>query len=183
MLFHRRWLIPAAALLASACGTMDAMGQNRNITELQQRAPECFTLGSLKGYYSVVATYGANVALAMGERYFDGDGSFSGVFLLNGPVVGSATGDRKITTGTQKGTYTINCDGSGVITRTLTASDGTVVQQTDNFQITKAAEVGDTLLATGLEDATQTPSALIPGGLFIIRSYNRLPDRSGPPAP
>jgi hypothetical protein len=145
--------------------------------------PACFTLESLKGYYGVVATYGANVALATGERHFDGAGNFTGVYLLNAPVAGSATGARVVSTGTQKGTYTINCDGSGVITRTLTSSTGTVVQQTDNFQITKAVTLDGTLLATGVQDEQQTPSALVAGGLFVIRTYNRLPDRSGPPAP
>jgi RNA polymerase sigma-70 factor (ECF subfamily) len=34
----------------------------------------------------------------------------------------------------------------------------------------------DQLLATGLEDATRVPSALVPGGLFVFRSYTRRPD-------
>ena len=73
------------------------------------------------------------------------------------------------------GTYSVNCNGTGVFTRTLTSSTGVVTTQTDDFVITKA-ERGGRLLATALEDAQTTPSALVPGGLFVFRSYTRRPD-------
>lgn len=136
----------------------------------------CYTAASLKGTYGVVATYGANVALALGVRHFDGEGNVTGTFTLNAPVVGSPTGARTIITGTQVGTYAVNCDGTGTITRTLTSSTGVVTTQTDDFIVTKASEQGGYLLATGLEDMTRVPSALVPGGLFIFRSYTRRPD-------
>ena len=62
------------------------------------------------------------------------------------------------------------------ITRTLTSSTGVVTTQTDDFLITKATERDGHLLATGLEDMTRVPSALVPGGLFVFRSYTRRPD-------
>jgi hypothetical protein len=31
----------------------------------------------------------------------------------------------------------------------------------------------DSFLATALEDATRVPSELVPGGLFMVRSYRR----------
>ena len=136
----------------------------------------CYTNASIRGTYAVVGTYSANVALAVGVRHFDGEGNFTGSFTLNAPVVGSPTGARTIITGTQMGTYTVNCDGTGTITRTLTSSTGVVTTQTDNFLITKAIERDERLLATGLEDMQQTPSALVPGGLFVFRSYTRRPD-------
>ena len=75
------------------------------------------------------------------------------------------------------GTYTVNCDGTGTFVRTLTSSTGVVTTQTDDFLITQAKVEDDgQLLATALEDATRVPSALVPGGLFVFRSYTRRPD-------
>jgi hypothetical protein len=137
----------------------------------------CYTNASLKGTYAAVATYGANVALALAIRHFDGQGNLTGTFTLNAPVEGSTTGARTIITGTQVGTYSVNCDGAGTFTRTLTSSTGVVTTQTDDFLITKATERDDgRLLATALEDAQRVPSALVPGGLFVFRSYTRRPD-------
>ena len=143
--------------------------------------PQCFTLDSLDGNYAVIGTYGANVALALATRHFDGNGNLTGNFILNEPTPGSTTGARTLVTGTQVGTYTVNCDGTGVITRTLTASTGLVITQMDNFIITKAkikhSRSGkDRLIATAIVDAQQTPSAIVAGGIFLTRSYTRLPD-------
>jgi hypothetical protein len=75
------------------------------------------------------------------------------------------------------GTYTVNCDGTGVFTRTLTASNGVTTTQTDDFVITKATMQEDgRLIATALEDAQRTPSAIVAGGIFLTRSYTRRPD-------
>ena len=137
----------------------------------------CYTNASLKGTYAAVVTYGANVALALAIRHLDGQGNLTGTFTLNAPDLASTTGGRKIITGTQVGTYTVNCDGTGTFVRTLTSSTGVVATQTDDFLITQAkVEEDGQLLATALEDATRVPSALVPGGLFVFRSYTRRPD-------
>jgi hypothetical protein len=139
----------------------------------------CYTKASLKGTYAVIGTYGANVAIALAVRHFDGHGNLKGTFTLNEPEPTSTTGGRKIVTGTQIGTYTVNCDGSGVITRTLTTSTGIVTVQEDDFIITEAKvgnEDSDVLIATALEDAQRTPSAIVAGGIFLTRSYTRRPD-------
>ena len=81
----------------------------------------------------------------------------------------------------QVGTYTVNCDGTGIITRTLTASNGVVTNQTDDFVITGAflehsrRREGPELIATSLVDAQTVPSAIVAGGIFLTRSYTRLP--------
>ena len=74
----------------------------------------------------------------------------------------------------------MNCDGTGVINRVLTTSGGATVTQVDDFIITRAI-VQDWyhFLAIALVDAVRTPSAIVPGGIFLTRSYTRLPDRSG----
>ena len=137
---------------------------------------KCYTVGSINGTYALVGTYGANVALALGVRHFDGNGNMTGTFTVNEPDPASTTGGRKIVTGTQVGTYTVNCDGTGVITRTVTASTGLVTTQTDDLLITQAKTDDDRLLAIALEDAQRTPSAIVAGGIFLTRSYTRRPD-------
>jgi hypothetical protein len=137
---------------------------------------ECFTTTSVRGDWSIVATYGANVAIAIGRRTVAADGSFTGTFLLNGPTAGSTTGARTITTGTQVGVYAVNCDGTGTVTRTLTASNGVVTTQVDDFVITKARVDRGHLLATAIKDAVEVPSALVAGGIFVTRDQTRLGD-------
>jgi hypothetical protein len=163
----KRLLIPTLLGVAGFLGASVA----------QADETRCYTNASLKGTYAAVTTYGANVALALAIRHFDGAGTLTGTFTLNAPVVGSPNGARTIITGTQQGTYPVNCDGTGTFTRTVTSSTGVVTTQIDDFLITKATVRDDgQLLATALEDAQRTPSALVPGGLFVFRSYTRRPD-------
>jgi len=148
-----------------------------HVSRAHAEETHCYSEASLQGTYGVVTTYGANVALALALRKFDGKGNLTGTFTLNAPDTTSTTGARKIITGTQIGTYTVNCDGTGLITRTVTSSTGVVTTQLDDFVITQAKVLENgVLLATGLEDATRVPSALVPGGLFVVRSYTRRPD-------
>src|SRR5262249_47353838 len=127
--------------------------------------PLCYTLASVEGSWTIVGTFGANVAKSIGTRNILADGSFTGTFLLNGPTAGSATGVRTITTGTQIGTYAVNCDGTGAITRIVTASNGTQASQIDDFVITRAEVRRHELIATALEDVQRVPSALVAGGV------------------
>jgi hypothetical protein len=138
---------------------------------------DCYTLASLQGTYAIIGTYGSHVAIALGLRHFDGNGNMTGTFTINEPTPGSTNGGRTIVTGTQVGTYTINCDGTGVITRTVMASNGTIATQMDDLLITAAVVKHDHLLATGMADAQQVPSAIVPGGIFLTRAYTRLPDQ------
>ena len=70
----------------------------------------------------------------------------------------------------------MNCDGTGTIARTLKASNGVTATLTDDFVITGAV-VGfySQFLATSVADAQRTPSAIVPGGIFLTRTYTRLP--------
>jgi hypothetical protein len=136
----------------------------------------CFTLASLKGTYAIVASYEGDVASAVGVRHIDEEGNLTGTFVLNEPVEGSATGARKIVTGTQKGTLTVNCDGTGVVTRTVTASNGVVAHQLDDFVITQAIEKDGRLRVTAMQDIEREASALVPGGVLVTRVWTRVPD-------
>jgi hypothetical protein len=139
---------------------------------------DCYTLASVRGTYAIIGEYGAHVAVALGLRQFDGNGNMTGTFTINEPTAGSPTGARTIVTGTQVGTYTINCDGTGVITRTVTASNGTIAHQMDDLLITGAVIKRGELLATALSDAQRVPSAIVAGGIFLTRAYTRLPDQN-----
>ena len=84
-------------------------------------------------------------------------------------------GQRTISTGTQQGFFTVNCDGTGKITRVLTSSTGVVTNQIDDFVVTGAIVKGGRLIATRFEDAVETPSALVAGGIFVTRVQTRVP--------
>jgi hypothetical protein len=160
--------VPATLVFAGFLGASAVNAQN----PYQQ----CFTLASLQGNYSVIATYGAGVALALATRSYDGNGNLSGAFLTNEPTAGSTTGARTLVTGTQVGTYTVNCNGTGQFNRTLTQSNGTVTTSLDDFIVTGAVVQGGRLVATTIVDMQETPSAIVPGGVFVIRTHTRMPD-------
>ena len=156
-----------------------------NVSSANAAEPQCYNLASLQGQYTLVTNYGDNVARAFVVRYYDGNGNFNGSFLINEPKTGSTTGERTIVTGTQTGTYTVNCDGTGVVTRVVTLSDGSTAKETEDFIITGATVVGrpffaGQLLATALADAGREPSPIVSGGLFVTHTYTRLPDRQAP---
>lgn len=136
----------------------------------------CFTVASLQGNYAIVTTYGAGIAIALGTRSYDGNGNMTGTFTTNEPTTGSTTGARTIVTGTQVGTYTVNCNGTGQISRILTQSTGIVTTSIDDFVITGATVINGQLVATAVQDAQETPSSIVPGGVFVTRVYTRLPD-------
>jgi hypothetical protein len=138
-----------------------------------------YTVASLQGNYAVVVNYGANIAMALGTRNYDGNGNLTGTFVQNAPTTGSTTGARTVTSGKNIGTYTVNCDGTGVISRVTTLATGATAIALDNFVITAAlrpTQAGLPMLATAITDAGQNQSTLVPGGLFITRVQNRLPD-------
>jgi hypothetical protein len=150
--------------------------------------PQCYSLVSLQGNYAVITEYGDNVAKAFGIRYYDGNGHFTGSFIINEPKPGSTAGERMLVSGTQGGTYTVNCDGTGVINRVVTLPDGTTVTQMDDFVITSATAIAippgkffaGQLIATALADAGRDPSPIVAGALFVTHTYSRLPDRQSP---
>lgn len=157
-------LAPVLTLMFVA-GAQSAAAQDRQT---------CFTLDSLKGSYSVVGTYGGNIAIALAKRYVDGAGNLTGTFVVNEPTAGSTTGARSIVTGTQEGSLSVNCDGTGVVTRILTVA-GVETTQTDDFVITEAQFKDGELIAKTIVDAQRTPSTIVSGGVFLRRTWTRVP--------
>jgi hypothetical protein len=137
--------------------------------------PPCYTLESLEGSWTIIGTFGANVAKSLGKRDIEENGTFAGTFILNGPTAGSTTGARTITTGTQNGTYAVNCDGTGTVTRIVMASNGTTASQVDDLVITAATVKHGEFIATAVTDVQRVPSALVPGGIFVTRVMTRVP--------
>lgn len=173
MFSKKSLFVPGALVFTSFLGVSAANAQN----------PGCYTLASLQGSYAAIGNYGANLAIAFGVRYLDGNGNLRGTFVVNEPTAGSTTGARTIVTGTQAGTYTVNCNGSGVFTRTLTLANGTTANQMDDFIITGAVVQGGQLIATTIADAQEVPSAIVPGGIFLTRAYTRRPEPQDPTCP
>jgi hypothetical protein len=140
-----------------------------------------YTLASLQGKYAIVVAFLPTFeAVAIGTRSYDGAGNMTGTFIVNGPTAGSTTGARTITKGTQKGTYTVNCDGTGVITRTTTLATGEISSFVDDFVTTEAAEGwrGATII-TKISDVAENPTTAgaAPAGLYQTRTQTRLPNQ------
>jgi len=136
----------------------------------------CDTLASLQGSYGLVGTYGANVAMGLGTRSYDGNGNLSGTSIINEPTAGSATGARTLVVATQAGTYTVNCNGTGQFNRLVTTNTGITAIQVDDFVITGAIVQNGQLIATTIVDAQEIPSAIVAGGVFLSRVQTRQPD-------
>ena len=168
-MFNTRSLFVSAAFIFGFLGVSAANAQS----------PCLYTVASLHGSFAVIGNYGANVAIALGVRSYDGNGNLNGSFVVNEPTPGSTTGARTIVTGTQTGTYTVNCNGTGQFNRILT-TNGVSTAQVDDFIITGAQKTtgasGALMLATSITDASQVPSAIVPGGIFLSRIHTRLPD-------
>jgi hypothetical protein len=167
MSYKKSFLVSTAFLSASLLGVSPANAQTPKM---------CYTLASIQGNYSVVGTYGANVGIALGIRNYDGNGNLTGTYVVNEPTAGSTTGGRTLITGTQAGTYTVNCNGTGTFNRVLSVTNGITTTQVDDFVITGAVLVGGQLIATSIVDAQEAPSAIVPGGIFLTRTHTRLPD-------
>jgi len=171
MFSNKSLFVPAALIITSFCGASAANAQS----------PQCYNLASLQGSYAVIGNFGANVAMALGVEYLDGNGNLTRNAVVNQPTAGSTTGARTLTTTTNTGTYTVNCDGTGTLTRIVTQANGSSSSVVDDFVITGAMVKHGQLIATTIVDAQQTPSVVVPGGIFVTFVHTRLPDRVGPP--
>jgi hypothetical protein len=168
MMNLKRLLIPM--VMAGVFGVSAANAQDTTCA---------YTAASLQGSYAVLVNYGASVAIGLQTEVLDGKGNLTRTGVLNQPTVGSATGARTIGTVTSTGTYTVNCNGTGTITRVVTKPDGTTAQAVDDFVITEAVKVvGRLAVAITIVDAQRDPSVILPGGVFVTRVHTRMPDPS-----
>lgn len=173
-MFHRKSPFGALALaFVVFSGVSVASAQDND---------DCYTVASVQGSWAVVTTFGANFAKALGTRKVDENGVFTGTALVNAPANTTSpgavsflswTGARTVTHATQQGYFTVNCDGTGTITRIL---NGTT-QQIDDFVITKGVVKRGQLVATEIQDVQEVPSAATQGGFFVTRVHTRQPTK------
>lgn len=167
MFNKKRRIARTGLIFASLMGAAAANAQD----------PACpYNNASLQGTYATVAPYGNNIAISLAVRIMDGKGNWNANFIVNQPLAGSTTGQRTITSGANRATYTVNCDGSGVSNRILTLADGTTSLGTDDFLITKSVVRDGQLIATEIQDAVRIPSAIVAGGVFVTRVLTLRPD-------
>jgi hypothetical protein len=139
--------------------------------------PACpYNLSSLQGPYSVVLTYGANLASGIQAETLDGKGNLTRSGVINQPAAGSTTGARSVVSVTSVGTYTVNCNGTGTFIRVVTLPDGTKASGSDDFIITSAIKQEGRLIATSIADVQRDPSVVVAGGVFLTRVHTRLPE-------
>ena len=173
-MFHRKNVFGALALaLVVLSGVSVAHAQDND---------DCYTVASVQGSWAVVTTFGADFGKALGTRTVDENGTFTGTALINAPANTTSpgavsflswTGARTITHAMQQGYFTVNCDGTGTITRIL---NGTT-QQIDDFLITKGDVKHGKRIATEIQDVQEVPSAATQGGFFVTHVHTRQPTR------
>jgi len=127
-----------------------------------------YSTASLCGNYGAVATYGANVARALGFEVMDGHGKITGAAFVNQPGPNNI---RTVATIGITGTYTINDQGIGSMNLTIALPGGSTANVTEDFVITKSKTVDGVAIATEIEDAQEVPSAVIDDSSLVIHRY------------
>ena len=157
----------SSAILLLAIGSISTHPINAQFQDPAHQQNK-YTLASFCGDYGIVATYGANVARALGSQKVDGRGAFSGAALVNQP---GPNNTRTITNIGISGTYTMNSDGTGIMTVLVTLPGGGTATVKEDFVITKSKVVDGVAIATEVQDAQQVPSAVIDNTSLIYHTY------------
>jgi len=134
----------------------------------ESNAQARYSTASLCGNYGAVATYGANVARALGFEVMDGHGKITGAAFVNQP---GPNNTRTVANIGITGTYTINAQGMGTMTLTIALPGGGTANVTEDFVITKSMSVDGVAIATEIQDAQEVPSAVIDDSSLVIHSY------------
>jgi hypothetical protein len=127
-----------------------------------------YTLASICGNYAAIATYGANIARALGTESFDGKGNLTGSAVANQPGPNST---RSLSSIGIAGNYSMNPDGTGKMVLSIALPDGPPATVTEDFVITKTKLINGVEIATEIEDAQETSSAVIDDSSLVIHSY------------
>lgn len=127
-----------------------------------------FSTASLCGNYGAIATYGANVARALGFEIMDGHGKITGAAIVNQP---GANDTRTVTSIGISGTYTINPQGIGTMNLTIALPGGATASVAEDFVVTRSKKVDGVDIATEIQDAQEVPSAVIDDSSLVIHAY------------
>jgi hypothetical protein len=155
-------LIVVCLVCAGCCVQMRAQGHGPG-------ARDQYSVASVCGDYSAVATYGPNIARALGFEVMDGHGNIRGAATVNQP--GSDNSTRSISRIGISGTYTVEEDGSGKMDLTITLPGGGSASVSEDFVITKTKTINGALIATEIEDMQEVPSAVIDDSSLVIHRY------------
>lgn len=156
---------------AAALFVLGLVGLMSDVAFAQQASENShskYNLASACGDYAAIATYGANVARALGTVNFDGRGKLAGTAIVNQP---GPNNTRTLTSIGIAGTYTMNSDGTGVMVLTITLPGGSTASVTEDFVISRAKVVDGVAIATEILDAQEQPSAVIDNSGLVIHTY------------
>ena len=131
-----------------------------------------YNLASINGEYAFVGTYGANVGRQLGIAHFR-DGQVSGSGSDNIP--GATPTERVLTHFSFTGTITVNDDGTGFVTLTVTFTNNTKIQVHIDILITKARELHGRKIALEIQDS-QREVANLATPQFAVHTLTRRPD-------
>jgi hypothetical protein len=168
MRFQRFLNWQSAVVLLVSTATIPALSQaprDNDKTSSQGK----YTLASVCGDYGIVATYGANVARALGTQTVDGHGKLTGSAIVNQP---GPNNTRTIVSIGLTGTYTVNADGTGQMIVTVALPGGGTATVTEDFVITKTKVKDGVAIATEIQDAQEVPSAVIDESSLVTHSYS-----------
>jgi hypothetical protein len=132
-------------------------------------AREHFSVGTVCGDYGAIATYGANVARALGFEVMDGHGGITGAATVNQPGTSDTT--RSISKIGISGTYNVDAAGAGTMNLVIALPGGSSATVVEDFVITKTKVINGVLIATEIQDMQQVPSAVIDDSSLVIHTY------------
>lgn len=154
----------AVLSIAIAPATLPAQQEDEPAT-----SHHMYSMASVCGNYGAVATYGANVARALGFEQMDGHGNITGAALVNQPGADLTT--RSLSNIGISGTYTVNAQGMGKMNLSILLPTGATANVVEDFVITKSKVVDGIAIATEIQDAQEVPSAVIDDSSLVIHTY------------
>lgn len=157
----RRWTLAAFVLTLSG---VSLQAQEHSIA-----GRDSFSVATVCGDYSAIATYGANVARALGYEVMDGHGNLHGAATVNQPGPSDTT--RSISQIGISGTYTVDANGRGSMNLVIALPGGGTGNVVEDFVITKTKVINGVLIATEIEDMQEVPSAVIDDSSLVVHTY------------
>lgn len=158
---YSKWII-AASILILSCGDLKAQ-------EHANAARDRYSLATVCGDYGAIATYGPNIARALGYEVMDGHGNIRGAATVNQPGPNDTT--RSISEIGISGTYTVDANGRGSMSLVIALPGGGSGNVIEDFVITKTKVINGALIATEIQDMQQVPSAVIDDSSLVIHTY------------
>jgi hypothetical protein len=166
LMFLKNWRRTPVLLIFASLAAMSHLAAAQGDDAVHSSAR--YSRASICGDYGVVATYGANVARALATESFDGGGKLTGAAIVNQPGPNST---RTLIRIELAGTYAVNTDGTGTMSLAVTLPGGITANVTEDFVITKVKTIDGKVIAAEIQDAQETPSAVIDDTSLVTHTY------------